>query len=96
MCVIGGSIYNDIEALKHIKASYFPCPPDNCLLKVFCKSKGNKVEKTKFSGEHGCVETLHLSFTASQQRNGHCSSMAKTVNMLQRLREEQLILQVDQ
>lgn len=53
VCGIGGSIYKDIEALKHVKASYFPFPPDPCPAKSFCKSEGNKAGKNTFSGAWG-------------------------------------------
>lgn len=37
-----------------------------------------------------------ISSEAAPQINGYCSSMAKTINMLQHLKQESYILQVDQ
>lgn len=69
VCGTGVSIHKDIETLKHVKASYFPFPPDPCPSKSFCKCEGNKAGNNTFSGARGLhrnIAPLFWSYTTKK------------------------------
>jgi len=73
--------------LKPLIAHFLQTPALQSLSANLMETRQGRI---RFLGHGGCVETLRLCSEATPRRSGHCSSMAKRINMLQRLRQESL------